>query len=153
MLNHVRYPEHYLHSVILDVVMAGSSAQVCGMQIACPLLKAHHLGLVQGHGSCDYQLATLLLQVWVILETNSPRVKCSHSSSLGTDICTAAGPGHSAAIQDRYVVNVVVNAHHNCLVRYPIDQWVAPHANIEVSVTEPLYCFIHIGHCAQRNLE
>ncbi len=38
------------------------------------------------------------------------------------------------------------------LVVDAICQWVGPHANIEVSITEPLHCLLHVGDRPQSNL-
>lgn len=41
------------------------------------------------------------------------------------------------------------------LISFVVDavcQWVGPHANIEVSVTEPLHCLLHVGDCPQSDL-
>lgn len=38
------------------------------------------------------------------------------------------------------------------LVVDAVCQWVGPHANIEVSITEPLHCLLHIGDSPQSNL-
>ena len=38
------------------------------------------------------------------------------------------------------------------LVVDAVCQWVGPHANIEVSVAEPLHCLLHVGDCPQSDL-
>ena len=67
MRTHALHPGSYLNRVVLDVEMAGYATQVCGVQKARPLLKTHHLGLVQLPCCRDDQVVAVALQHGVIL--------------------------------------------------------------------------------------
>ena len=55
-------PVHtYLNAGILDVVVAGSSAEVCSMKCSRVVYVPHHLSFVQGLGSRGDQIEHVLL--------------------------------------------------------------------------------------------
>ena len=88
-------PMAYLNAGVFDVVVACSSAHVCGVQSSRDINKADHFGSIQSPCCLYYDLPPVTLQLRVILQDRNRSRQSATFPVFVTSIVNASSQEHN----------------------------------------------------------